>query len=164
MVAVVAWPYGVPDCIMPLSPQGGLQDNRVSFEPDVGPAIERPKSSWAPDVYSVQLVLISVPQFAEFERWYRSDLRHGVLPFEFRHPITKARSAWKIVKGNPAYQVTKPRLQQKAETRCISLSFTITAFPAGVPDGYLLQENGDYVLQENGDRIIVQEGVSFDGS
>ncbi|WP_276862340.1 hypothetical protein, partial [Haematobacter missouriensis] len=130
MVVVAQWPFGVPDCIMPLSPQGGLQDARVSFEPEVGPAIERPKATWTPDVYSVQLVLISVPQFQAFERWYKNDLRQGVLPFEFYHPITKARSAWKIVKGDPAYQVSKPRLRQKPDTRCIALSFSIMSFPA----------------------------------
>ena len=157
------WPFEVPDCIMPLSPQGGLQDNRVSFEPEVGPAIERPKSSWAPEVYSLDMRLMAVGQFMEFQTWYRTTLRYGVLPFEFAHPITRERSAWKIVKGNPPYSVSKQR-RAAPGARCIAVSFSVTSFPVDIPPGYLLQENGDYVLQENGDRIIVQEGVPFDGS
>lgn len=149
---------------MPLSPQGGLQNNRVSFDPEVGPSVERPKTTWTPEIYSVQLALISVPQFVIFERWYKRDLRFGVLPFEWVHPVTRARGAWKFVKGDPAYQVSKPRLRQHPDTRCISLSFTVTSFPVDVPPGYLLQENGDYLLQENGDRIIIQDAEPFDAT
>lgn len=156
------WPFEVPDCIMPLSVQGGLQDNRVSFEPEVGPPIERPRSSWAPEIYSLDMRLMTVVQFEDFQRWYRNTLRHGVLPFEFYHPITRQRGAWRIVKGSPPYQVTKQR-RASPGARCIGVSFSITSFPVDVPDGFLLQENGDYILQENGDRIVIQPGVPFDG-
>ncbi|OWJ73879.1 hypothetical protein, partial [Haematobacter missouriensis] len=112
------WPFEVPDCIMPLSVEGGLQDNRVSFEPEVGPPVERPRSSWAPEVYSLDMRLMTVAQFVAFETWYRTTLRYGVLPFEFSHPITRKRSAWKIVKGSPPYQVSKQR-RAAPDTRCI---------------------------------------------
>ncbi|OWJ78424.1 hypothetical protein CDV49_08285 [Haematobacter genomosp. 1] len=138
-----------------------MQDNRVSFEPEVGVAIERPKTSWAPEVYSVELRLLTIPQFEAFQRWYKLDLHHGVLPFEFYHPITRVRSAWKIVKGSPPYSVAKTR-RAAPGAKCIALSFSIVSFPVSIPDGYLLQESGDYVLQEDGGRIIVDPGSPFD--
>lgn len=124
---LVDWPTGVPSCIEPLSPQGGMQDNRLSFETDSRmPPIERPLSSWTPEVYSVEMVPMSIDQFNEFQRWYRDDLSFGVMPFKWRHPITGVASAWKIVKGDPPYQVRKiGTIPRGSNLRRIGVSFTI---------------------------------------
>lgn len=162
---VVLWPDGVPDCLSPLSPQGGLRDNRYSFETDEPhPPIERPMSSWTPEVYSVELSPLSRDQFVVFQNWYRNALAYGVHPFAMRHPITLALSAWKFVKASPPYQVRKIGLLPDGSTkRRIVLSFSIMSFPADVPAVYLHQEEGDLVLQEQEDRIVLRDGVPFDG-
>lgn len=166
MVSVVDWPDGVPSCIMPTSPIGGLMDNRYSFDADAPyPPIERPMSSWTPEVYSVELVPISIAQFVLFQEWYKSDLRYGVLPFKWWHPITKTRAAWKIVKNDPPYQVSKiGAIPRDSGLRRIKLSFSIMSFPASFAPDYLAQEGADLVLQEGSDRIIVNDGFVFDGT
>ncbi len=162
---IIDWPDGVPSCIMPLSPQGGLRDNRLSFETDSRmPPIERPLSSWAPEVYSVELAPISLDQFVLFQAWYKGPLRYGVYPFVWLHPITKVVSPWKIVKGEPPYQVKKVgHIPNGSARRRISLAFSVMSWPGNVAPGYLLQEQADLILQEEGSRIIVQDGYRFDG-
>lgn len=164
-VTVLDWPELVPSCIMPLSPQGGLRDNRYSFETDSRmPPIERPASSWTPEVYSVELSPISLPQFEAFQAWYKDSLRFGVYPFKFNHPITKALSAWKIVKADPPYQVRKIGLiQNGSDKRRISLSFTLMSWAGNIDPEFLLQEQSDLILQEQSDLIIVNDGVEFSG-
>lgn len=166
MVDVIDWPDGVPACIMPMSPQGGLRDNRYSFETDAPyPPIERPMTSWTPEVYSVELVPLSVAQFEAFQTWYRGPLRYGVLPFKWWHPITKTRAAWKIVKGDPPYQVAKSgRIPFGSGQRRIKLTFSVMSFPASFPPDFLSQEASDLISQESGDRIIVNEGFVFSGA
>lgn len=162
---IIDWPLDVPACIMPLSPQGGLRDNRLSFETDSKmPPIERPAGSWAPEVYSVDLTPISVPQFRVFQDWYRHDLRYGVYPFRWAHPITGDVSPWKIVKADPPYQVRRLlNFRPDSDRRCIGLSFTVMSWAGSFEPGFLLQEQGDLILQEQGDRIIISDGYEFRG-
>ena len=160
-VPVVAWPYGLPLKLMPLASQGGLQDNRIGFEPDVGPAIERPRTSWAPEIYAVEMALLTVDQFTEWQRFYRQDLAFGTRPFEFRHPLTRVFSPWRIRRGSPPYQAEQVR-RAAPGAKCIRVAFSVESWPASVRGGYLLQENGDPVLQENGDHILVHDGYTFD--
>lgn len=131
MATVIDWPVGVPSCIMPLSAQGGLRDNRLSFDTDskLNP-IERPASSWAPEVYSVELTPLSVAQFEEFQRWYADDLRFGALPFYWPHPITGEAGVWKILKADPPYRVSKRGLIAKGSgKRRIGLGFSVMSCP-----------------------------------
>ena len=162
---IIDWPEGVPSCIMPLSPQGGLRDTRLSFETDSKMApVERPLSSWAPEVYSVELAPLSVAQFELFQAWYKGPLRFGVYPFAWLHPITKTVSPWKIVKGDPPYQVKKiGHIPNGSARRRISLSFSIMSHAGNLAPGYLLQAQEDLILQEQADRIIVSDGFRFDG-
>lgn len=165
MVAVVSWPLGVPWCVEPLSPSGGPKNNRRTFETD-SPAspIERPAGSWAPEVYSVSLLPMNIDQFILFQSWYRSDLAHGTLPFKWYHPITGVSSAWKIVAGDPPYQVSKiAAIPNGSGIRRVRVSFTAMSFPASFEPDFLAQEQGDLILQEQGDRIIVREGFDFNG-
>jgi hypothetical protein len=165
-MAVVDWPTGVPSCIEPTSPQGGLIDNRVSFGTDSKfPPIERPVSSWAPELYSVVMVPFSVDQFILFQNWYKNDLSYGVLPFRWFHPITKQPSAWKIMRGDPPFQVRKTgAIPLGSGRRRISVSFSVMSWPESFGPMFLGQENSDDVNQENGDRIIVSEGFVFVGT
>lgn len=116
---------------MPMSPQGGLRDNRLSFETDsrLNP-IERPTSTWAPEVYSVDLAPLSLDQFSAFQDWYVKDLAFGTRPFVFPHPITRQPGAWKIVKADPPYRVTKSgMIAAGSDRRRVNLSFSIMSQP-----------------------------------
>lgn len=163
---IIDWPEGVPSCIMPLSPQGGLRDNRLSFETDSRmPPTERPASSWTPEVYSVEMTPMSPQQFELFQAWYKGPLRFGVYPFKWFHPITKMASPWRIVKGDPPYQVRKiGYIPHGSGLRRISISFSVMSYPGSFGPDFLLQEASDLILQEQDDRIIVSDGFEFDGS
>lgn len=137
MVEIVAWPVGVPSCIMPMSPTGGLRDNRLSFETDSRmPPIERPLTSWAAEVYQVELTPLSLDQFEAFQDWYQGALRFGALPFVWQHPVTGTEGVWKIVKAEPPYQVRKLGLAPEGSgRRRIGLSFSVMSQPLAVPEG-----------------------------
>lgn len=122
---IVTWPMGVPECIMPLSPQGGPQDNRLSFETDSGHNVARPRASWTPDVYEVDLAPMSRNQFALFEAWFRYDLRFGVNAFTMPHPITGLPSAWRVAPGDPPYTVRKIRLMHDDDARGLAVSWKL---------------------------------------
>lgn len=130
-MAIQTWPHDVPSAIMPMSPQGGLRDNRLSFETDSRmPPIERPLTSWTPEVYDIELAPMTIEQFARFQKWYLGDLAKGVNPFRWPHPITGCGMAWKIVKADPPYRVSKVGLIPSGSTRRrVALSFQIMSWP-----------------------------------
>lgn len=163
---IIDWPEGVPSCIQPLSPQGGLRDNRYSFETDSRmPPTERPASSWTPEFYAVELTPLSLAQFDLFQQWYKGPLRFGVVAFKWFHPITRAASPWRIMKGDPPYQVRKiGPIPHGSDRRRISLSFSVMSHPGSFAPDFMAQEDADLILQEEGGRIIVADGYQFDGT
>lgn len=164
MIPIIPWPSSVPRCVKVTSPQGGLQNNVRSFAPEVGEPLERPKTTWTPEVYSIEFELWNTAQFIAFQLWYKRDLAFGVYPFEFFHPITLITSPWRVVKGDPPYRVGRPRRTADPLKRSISVSMTIMSHAGSIPDGYLLQEQDDYILQEQEDKIIVTPGFVFDAT
>ena len=134
MTTIIPWPEGVPSCVMPMSPQGGLRDNRLSFETDdaVTP-VERPRTSWAPELYQVTMVPMDKAMFQAFQAWFRGPLAYGSLPFVMDHPITREPTVWRIVKGDPPYQVSKVLPMRSDDIRGISVSFGIQSMPLAVP-------------------------------
>ena len=134
-VSVVDWPAGVPNCVIPTSPQGGLRDNRSSFDPDNKfPPIERPASSWSPEVYSVEMNYMSVDQFSDFQSWYKNELKFGVNAFVMPHPITGVDTVWKIVKNDPPYTVSKVSLiPGGSDRRRVAVAMSIMSLPIEVP-------------------------------
>ena len=165
-VTVHEWPTAVPDCIYPLSPQGGVKANRYSFETDSpAPPIERPIHTWAPEQYTVDLVPMSLSAFEVFQTWFRGTLGYGVSPFRFKHPITKEYKSWRFVNSDPPYQVTKSRLipNDRPNRRAIKLTFSIMSMPYSFPADFLIQEGVDEILQEQSDKIIIRDGFSFTG-
>lgn len=135
MTTIIPWPASVPSCVMPMSPQGGLRDNRLSFETDdaVTP-VERPRTSWAPELYQVTMVPMDRAMFEAFQAWFRGPLAYGSLPFVMDHPITREPTVWRIVKGDPPYQVSKVLAMRSADVRGISVSFGIQSLPMAAPD------------------------------
>ena len=134
-MAIVDWPAGLATCFMPGSVQGGLRDNRYSFETDDKmPPIERSATSWAPEVYSLTLAPMSLAEFEAFQAWYRGPLAYGVNSFVFPHPVTREDMVWKIVKADPPYQVRRlGRIPTGSDVRRIEVAFSIMSLPLPVP-------------------------------
>lgn len=125
----IPWPENVPSEIMLPLQGGGPQDNRLSFETDYGLDISRPRASWAPEVYDVEIGPLTKPEFIAFEAWFRRDLAWGVHAFILDHPITDAPAAWRPVPGNQAYQVRTLENPKYDRTRVISVSMQIRSVP-----------------------------------
>jgi hypothetical protein len=135
---IVSWPSGVPWCPARNSTRGGPQDVRASFQPEVGPAIERPRATASIEVFDITMSPWTVAQLQTFEAWFRSDLARGARTFLWYHPLTKLPTLWRFAPGEQPYT-----LQQTAKGYVI-VSFKAVGLPAPpwfapyVPAGTLL--------------------------
>ena len=126
--------YWLWDDVAPnLSSTGGPVDQSVSFQPDLGVPITRPRTTGTVETWSVPITFYSRAQFAEFEAWFRSDLQRGTLPFVWRHPATNAVCKVRIIPAT--YQSSYPG----GDWVQVSLSMMILPgrlwFAPYVPDG-----------------------------
>lgn len=126
--------YWLWDDVSPnLQSTGGPVDQTVSFQPDVGVPITRPRVTGTVETWSVPVTFYSRAQFAEFEAWFRDDLKQGVLPFVWRHPASDAVRKVRIIPAT--YQSSYPG----GEWVQVSMSLMILPgrvwFAPYVPDG-----------------------------
>lgn len=122
----VSWLPEINPCRIIVGARGGPQDNRVSFEPEVGDPIERPRTTGYAETFSIALPSMTVATYEAFETWFRSETKGGALPFVFRHPITTAVVRARIVKGQP------PFTAQRAGSNRVSVQTSIMTLP-GTP-------------------------------
>lgn len=86
MIAV--WPFTDP--LYPLiSSTGAPVDQLASFQPDIGPAITRPRTTAQIESWDVNIILRSYEDLDTFEAWFRGDLAFGSKPFLWVHPTEK---------------------------------------------------------------------------
>lgn len=97
---------------LPQSPRrgnwtGGPRDERVSFAPDRGPAIERPGTTAASDIYQATFGRLTNAELAIWRDFTLNTLARGVLPFAWRDPVLEDVALWSIVKsGEQLYSIT----------------------------------------------------------
>jgi len=101
----VAWPPFVSDQAAANGTSGGLQDNLVSFSPEIGPPLQRSRTSIAPEIWDITLVPQNVGQYQTFVDWFRNDIANGALAFDFPHPATRQAGEWRIMPANPPFRV-----------------------------------------------------------
>ena len=90
--------YWLWDDVSPnLSSTGGPVDQSVSFNPDLGVPISRPRTTAVIENWSTPVTFLTRDQFAEFEAWFRDDLKQGILPFVWRHPSNDAVRSMRII-------------------------------------------------------------------
>ncbi len=96
------WPSSLP--VYPLvNGYSEVADRNVaSFQPDIGPTIDRRRSSVASSVINFSL-LLSVSEVSTLMTWYRDNLKDGVLPFINMHPRTQSSV---IMRFNSAPQIS----------------------------------------------------------
>jgi len=101
-MATAVWPTTLP--ARPLSSSIGWepQDNKVSFQPDVGPSIDRRRSSAVAFEYSAKFPAITAAQVAIFETFFHTTLASGALHYLWDDPISGTSYKWKIA----AYQIS----------------------------------------------------------
>lgn len=99
----VSWPVTVPSDPAADTVSEALERNVATFSPDVGPPIERRRSSIAMSTVEFQLYL-SPAQRADFIAFYRDTLASGTLPFEMTDPVTLAGTAKMRFRAAPTFQ------------------------------------------------------------
>ncbi|MBR9764148.1 MAG: hypothetical protein GYB53_11640 [Rhodobacteraceae bacterium] len=96
------WPTAVPSRILS-STTAGRQDDRASFQPEIGPAKMRPRSTGRTMQISVTFDRWTAAQLASFEDWYDANQSAR---FHMRDPITGAPARFQIAAGEEqAYQL-----------------------------------------------------------
>ncbi|MCC5960539.1 MAG: hypothetical protein JJU08_14500 [Rhodobacteraceae bacterium] len=96
MIAV--WPFSDP--LSPLVQSTAAPvDQLVSFQPDIGPAISRPRTTARLELWSLQVRLHSFEQLKDFEAWFDNQLAFGALPFLWLHPTEKTLKRFRFETG-----------------------------------------------------------------
>ena len=90
-----AWPAELP-----CQPEQGTwqetpHSNVASFQPEVGPTIDRRRGTVNTTAVTCSFVFTRA-EFLVFEAWFLADLQSGALAFSLDHPVTGAPYRWKF--------------------------------------------------------------------
>lgn len=80
---------------------GGPQGNKVAFEPEFGPHIDRRKGSYAARYISIELPPLTPGQYETWQNFYHTFLKNGSIPMTYPDPITKAKHLFQFKQGKP---------------------------------------------------------------
>lgn len=101
-VLYAEWPSAVPD-YWAVDMAGGPQNNKVAFRPDVGPTIDRRRSSSKVRNYRVEVPGLTQDEYLAFVAFYETTLVEGTLPFTKLDPFSGEEKTFKFVGEDPAY-------------------------------------------------------------
>lgn len=90
------WPVSIPQKPVKGSWSRQPQTNVVGFMPDVGPPIQRRRSSVKTFSASGSFVMTQT-QVNTFETFFQDDLEDGSLSFDWDHPETDAATSWRVL-------------------------------------------------------------------
>jgi len=96
------------------------QPNRITFDPEVGPTIDRRRGTAAGTLVTIRFTGLTDAERATFEDWYEGPLYDGALPFSWVDPIRGVSASYKFTKD--AYQLS-------AHDHKFDLSFQLLRFP-----------------------------------
>lgn len=135
-----SWPIDLP--CLPVLGGAGIkpQDNRASFAPEVGPSIDRRRSTAAGALVAMTFRMTSA-QVDSFQFFFEKILGDGVSPFLLKHPRTRNIDEWKFasdpyeiaqrgrgydVKLNLLWMPVNRSYRSIAETKAFIASFSAT--------------------------------------
>lgn len=98
------------------------QLNKISFEPEVGPSIDRRRGTAAGTTVSIHFTGITEAERVTFENWYEDILFDGTLPFDWLDPVRGEIRTFKFTQG--AYE-----LKPHAGNNYHDLTFKLLRFP-----------------------------------
>lgn len=108
-MTVATWPATLPQAPDGGGFEGGPQNNRLSFKPEIGPTIDRRRGSSKTHIYSFKFSLLTPAQRAAFETFYSETLLDGTGTFYFDDPISGTTHTWKFTDDNPPYNLSGDR-------------------------------------------------------
>ena len=94
-MSVAVWPASLPTLIPTDGYSDEVERNVISFQPEVGPPLERRRSSVSTNLVSYP-VNVTLDEFETLKDFYRDDLKDGVLPFTRDDPITEVQTTYKF--------------------------------------------------------------------
>jgi len=95
-MATATWPSTLPSRPLSSSITWTAQDNRVSFEPDVGPPIDRQRGTAKTYDFDVKFPAITAAQVGYFETFFHTTLASGALHYLWADPVSGTSAKWKI--------------------------------------------------------------------
>ncbi|WP_336802480.1 hypothetical protein [Kaistia sp. MMO-174] len=95
---VATWPLANRKSPDAASYSEAPQSNRITFEPEIGPTIDRRRGTAAGTMLNIQFTGITDDERETFEDWYRSTLYDGVLPFVWVDPIRGTSASFRFTK------------------------------------------------------------------
>ena len=104
------WPAALPQRPQAGGWSGGPQSNKISFQPELGPPIDRRRGSAAGEIYQARFDVTTNAALLVFKNFVRNDLVDAVLAFQWVDPIAGDTALWKFI-DDPPYQVQSGRFQ-----------------------------------------------------
>ena len=102
-MATAVWPTTLPAKPLSSNVTYKAQDNKVSFQPDIGPSIDRQRGTAKAYEYDVKYAALSATQVGYFETFFHTTLASGTLHFLMADPVGNVSFKWKIAD----YQISK---------------------------------------------------------
>jgi hypothetical protein len=100
-----AWPSTLPAYVQEGGYQERFQDQKLESSMDTGPAKLRRRFTKQIRFIGVQM-LMTESQVTDFEAFYFTTLKGGVLPFDWVHPRTRSATTFRFRNPSPTYGVT----------------------------------------------------------
>jgi hypothetical protein len=85
---------------------GGPQGNAVTFKPEVGPTIDRRRSSGGVKTYQVELPPMAPDVYDVFVAFATNTLKDGILPFIWYDPFSRSDRRFKLIQQDPLWTET----------------------------------------------------------
>lgn len=98
---------------------GGPQSNKISFEPEYGPSIDRRKGSYAARMISITLPPLTQSQYETWQTFFYETLKNGSLAMTFPDPMTKTNRRFKFKQNKPVIR------EKSASGGLIEISFDL---------------------------------------
>lgn len=102
---MASWPSTLPQVPVGGGFSGGPQPNKISFQPEIGPSIDRRRGTAVGHLREIRLQPIDRQQLATFVQFFEIDLRDGILPFTWIDPQTDEAAQWKFAGSEQPYQI-----------------------------------------------------------
>lgn len=114
---VAYWPPTMPQLPLSQGFNGGPVDSRASFETEIGPPIDRPRTTAVVRTYDARFGNLRQTQLIALDAFCATTLAQGSRAFAWRDPIFGDIALWKVMKnGSLLYSVT-PRRGDLAEVQ-----------------------------------------------
>lgn len=99
-----SWPASLPQYVQENGYSEGEPDNLIESQMEAGPPKTRRRYTMQHPLFTMQ-VCTDVTGRSTFDTFFSTTLKHGSLPFDWVHPITRATVTFMFRKPTPKWSV-----------------------------------------------------------